>query len=264
VLVVESPRREAFHEPRMIGIGLPRTGTSYLAGMVAPPLRAAHEFDAARHTVVAAEYLLGNIGAGHLAGYLAARARVGALDADVSSINAHGAGTLVAMFPDARFVLTVRPPMDWVDAFARHNAWRPGVLRHWRHLRFARLRPDLWPCLPADEPLAARGLGSLDGLLNYWAQHVGTVLAEVPEARLLVVPTCQLDRSVERIRRFLGWPATALRSHPARNGVPDRVRAIPAVSGLIPPRHVAAIVVRHLVGIDWTRLGLPAPSADPA
>lgn len=246
-------------ETMLVGLGLPRSGTHYLARAVLPPRRAAHEFDAQRHCVVAAEYLQGRVSAASMARYLQRRVALGGLAADVSSINAHGAHLWPEVVAQARFVFTFREPLDWVDAFARHELWHTSSSKHWRHLRAARLRPDRWPAQAADDPLRAIGVGSLDGLLHYWAGHVRQVLCGVPPGQLLVVATEQLDGSLDRISDFLCWPREALIAHDRRDGVPAAIRRAPPVSAQLDPAHVARVMRRQLSGTDWERLGVAEP-----
>jgi hypothetical protein len=228
--------------------------------MVRPPHKSAHEFDSRRHCIVASEYLHGRATQSQAELYLRGRQALGQLNADVSSINGHFAHLLGRFMPDSVFVLTVRPPMDWVAAYSRNHAWRAKVAPEWQLLRRARFRPDLWPPRLADEALVRRGLPSLDGLLFYWSTHVRGVLDALPPERLVILRPEQLDTSAGRLARRLGWPDDSLAAHEERHATPIRFRAAQGVIEGLGERHVAECMARQLAEVDWQRLGMEPAS----
>lgn len=114
---------------------------------------------------------------------------------------------LAGLFPDARFILTVRSPIDWVESQIRHELSRPAP-HHWRVWRDARFSSS-----PSDEdrPLLEAGCYPLRGYLRYWERHNSTVLKAVPPERLFVIRTDEIASASEQICTFLGVENSVLR-----------------------------------------------------
>lgn len=246
---------------RLIGVGLPRSGTHYLASAVVPPLQGHHEFDAPRQAIAIAAHRAGALSDAQCHAYLEdRRRRAGNRHADVSWLNASMIHVWLGIEPEARFVMTVRSPLDWMDSYARHNARLRGLARHWQLLRRVLFGAELWPHTPADAVLARQKLPSVDGLLSYWAWHVTSVLAAVPAQRLMIVRTDDLTDSLPKISHFLGWPTGALQSHDAyRDATTQASSRAPGVTELLPREHLASAVQRHLSTVPWSKLGLSDP-----
>ena len=246
--------------PSLIGVGLPRTGTRYLSTMITGPKRARHDFDLVRQAIVATAHLRGTANRTAVRHYLNWRLRTIAADADICGQNLETMDVWPEVAPHAAFVLTIRDPLEWVDAIARALL---VVIPDWEVLRAvhaARCRPDLWPPLAGDEPLRVKGLFSLDAYLRWWATATTAALAELPSERLLVVPTAQLPSAAATLAAATGWPVEAFQGTSIQ-----RNAAAPWDSGRLivddmPESHVAAAVERQLAGIDWSRLGGVASS----
>lgn len=241
--------------PSLIGVGLPRTGTRYLSTMITGPKRARHDFDLVRQAIVATAHLRGTANRTAVRHYLNWRLRTIAADADICGQNLETMDVWPEVAPHAAFVLTIRDPLEWVDAIARALL---VVIPDWEVLRAvhaARCRPDLWPPLAGDEPLRVKGLYSLDAYLRWWAAATTAALAELPVERLVVVPTSQLSGAAPALAAMTGWPVDAFTGASAdRNATPPWDTGRPIIDEL-PRAHVAAAVERQLAGIDWSRLG---------
>lgn len=245
---------------RLIGVGLPRSGTSFLASVVKSPRVGVHEFDARRHAIVVAAALRGEASSQAKRGYLVHRLRHSAsVDADVSHLNAALAQEWHSLEPEARFVMSVRDPLSWVDSYARHIARIDVLAWHWRLWADAAFRPDKWPHSSGDELLRKRGLPSLDGFMAYWAQHVRSVLSAVPSSSLLIIPTEQLSKSLSALSGFLSWPEDSLTASGARfNAARTQTEDPGGICADLPTHHVRQVMKRHLRGIPMGSLGLPA------
>jgi hypothetical protein len=121
---------------------------------------------------------------------------------DSSQLNYFFSTHLARLFPQAKFVLTIRDCYTWLDSFINHQLSRPAS-RDWvamRDLRF--LRGDA--VHSAEEKiLAEHRLYTLDGYLSYWAEHNRNVLDLIPRGRLLVVRTDRLAQSIGTLAQFL-------------------------------------------------------------
>lgn len=104
-------------EPRVIGIGLPKTGTTSMAAA----LTELGHFHADHHCPLTHQHL--------------AIEDVMFYDSITDAFAAHAFETLYALFPNAKFVLTERPEASWRDSYANHNLTFHGIpaLDHSEH-----------------------------------------------------------------------------------------------------------------------------------
>ena len=185
-------------------IGLPRSGTHSLAEMFQGQFRAAHEpalVDSLAHTM---SWNRGEQPRARMRALLRWRDRRLGLELEAAHYLHHLAPLLVEEFPAARFVLTLREPVSWLESEINQNL-RAGEFPFWRALadqRYGRYGA----ALPAAERgLAAAGCAhAIAAHLQYWRDHIEGVLAAVPNDRLLVVRTDQLDERAAELAAFLG------------------------------------------------------------
>ena len=212
---------------RVYGVGAAKTGTHSLGTMFASRAASAHEADAERliERLLAAEDR-GDRAA--LRRYLRIRDARRRLRVDASQVNVYLLDDLLALYPDSRFVLTIRPPMAWLRSIV-DDSLRRDVSKTWirfRDYRFGRPGP-----FPAEEAvLEERGLFQLAGYLSYWSDAIARVTDRVPAGQLMVVRVDELAARSEEIAAFCGIPAGPLgRTHafanPRRFGLLSRIPA---------------------------------------
>lgn len=111
---------------------------------------------------------------------------------------------LLSLFPDSRFLLTVRSPALWLRSFLDDSLREEhaAIWHRFRDFRFGRKAAAEGP----DAALGAKGLYTLEGYLKYWAFSVTEVMAKVPEDRLLVVRTEDIATRAVEIARFAQVP----------------------------------------------------------
>lgn len=247
VFSYQSPRFTMKTQPptkrlaRLYCVGAPKSGTHSIAELFAPPVRSLHEPEAERTIDFILAKEAGQFTPEQVRAHLQARDQRLRLDVDSAHLNVFLVPELVAMFPEARFVLTVREPRGWLDSFINQQLGRPGGPR-WQKMRDLRFQPERFPHRAGEGVLQQRGLYSLDGYLAYWAWHNQLVLDTVPPERLLVVETHDIgDRAVE-IAAFGGISPTHLR--------PERAHAYPAAAKFemlasIPPDRLTEAVLSH-------------------
>lgn len=124
------------------------------------------------------------------------------LDVDSSQLNFFILDALLAEYPEARFLLPIREPKLWLRSFI-DDSLRRETTRQWQAFRDLRFGSDT-PHPPEEAPLARHGLYTLDGYLAYWRWHNHRVLELVPEERLLVFPTREIDSRASEISHFCG------------------------------------------------------------
>ncbi len=182
---------------RAFGVGCAKTGTNSLAGMFQRHYRAAHEPQV--HALIG--LILERPHLSEAAFGAAVRALLDPLDLEMnaSQLNGYIVETMVALYPDARFILTLREPRSWLRSFANHQMTR-GRLKPGSP--WARFR-DLRFLAPGETATGGNGLYSIDQYLGYWLSHNVAVMRAVPPERLLVVRTERLDDEIARLAAFL-------------------------------------------------------------
>lgn len=240
---------------RLIAVGLPRTGTRFLAGMVAAPWSAQHEFDLTRQAFVASSHLRGEATPQAVRNYLHWRRGVIGTKSDISSSNQDVADVLADIdnateYP-AVYVLTVRDPLEWVDAYARAILMWAGAQPVYQTLRAARCRPEMWRHLPEDSPMQKLGLFALDAYLYWWARSTAGVLNNLPAERLLAIPTGRLAEAGDDLAAATGWPKSAFQPQRQHQNSAPRWAGGGSIIDQLDPEHVAVVVKRQLGNRDW-------------
>jgi hypothetical protein len=234
-LVVPSRRLHLY------GVGMGKTGTHSLATVFERDYRAAHEAGSQELMELLFDVWDGLRPTSEIRPALLGRDAALRLDMDASLVNGEVVSDLVDLFPDARFVLTVREPRQWLDSMANHTLAHdtPAHWVRWRDIRF-RAAELVHP--PEEEAWAASGLYTLDGYLGSWARHNRMVLDAVPPDRLLVVRTEDLELRLPDLADFAGVPLESLDV--------DRVHAFPAAGrygalGSLDEDHLADRIEHH-------------------
>lgn len=181
---------ELLAEPRVIGIGLPKTGTTSLAAALAE----LGLFHADHHCPITHQHL--------------AIEDVMFFDSISDSFAAHAFETLYALFPNAKFVLTERPEEGWRESYQNHNLTFHGISAFDRSEHgFAAAATTTRHGV--DQKLmyflTALGAGSLD---TAYAEHQARVLGffrDKPAERFLRFDLFAGD-GWEKLCRFLGVP----------------------------------------------------------
>jgi hypothetical protein len=187
---------------RLYCTGTPKSGTHSISEMFVEPLRSGHEIEYHRLAGKIMDASSGRITAQHFRKWILRRDRRIRLDVDSSTLNFFILDVLLADFPDARFVLTLRDCYSWLNSMANHSARYPQ--KHWQPFRDFRFRPDLHVHAAGERVFKENGLHTLEGYLSYWARHNQESLAKIPAERLMVVRTDQISDRAAEIARFAG------------------------------------------------------------
>jgi hypothetical protein len=190
-------------------VSLPKSGTKSMAGIFKKHYRAAHEKE---HELVIGAILAsadGSMGDAELRRLIKERDRRLWLELDSSTLNYFLLDVFLREFPGARFMLTIRDPHSWLDSIINHKMGR-GLAGIWTDFTRYSFRPQDFTHARAESALAERGLFTLDCYFSCWARHIETVLERVPEHRLLVVRTDEIDSSLSAFADFLSIPSETL------------------------------------------------------
>jgi hypothetical protein len=231
----------------LIGIGLPKTGTTSLANLF-QPFRWGYEFLFAESVERLIAWKAGRLGHDGMRCWLALRAEAGALELDSASFNHYFMDILVELHPAARFVYTRRDAVSWADSllnmalrygmfFGGHPAYDEGW-PEWLVALGRLMAPSFDPGLfasPEHLRLALRPL--TEELLEFYARETARIEAALPPERSLVIPTNSLSTSLDTLASFAGLPRSALntaRSHVNRgHGKIPLVAALPDLPRLL-------------------------------
>jgi hypothetical protein len=189
------------------GLGSAKSGTHSIAAIFAPSYRARHEPQ--HHPMIhnLLERWQGRMSDRNAIRFLRRRDRALNLEMDSSQLNGSFADLLPQLFPEARFILTIRNCYHFLESVIDHQLARKAS-ESWLRMREARFGG--FRHSPYERTFAQRGLYPIDGYLSYWARHNENVLRHVPSERLLVVRTHDIRDSIPRIARFLSIPPESL------------------------------------------------------
>jgi hypothetical protein len=145
---------------------------------------------------------------------------------------------LVAAFPDARYVLTVREPRSWLESQInqQHEKGHIEPFKTAWHRMYGGV-----PATEHDARLLGQGLYGVGGYLSYWSRQNLRVLRAVPPANLMVVWTREITDRADQIARFLGV-ADVNRERTHSNRRREKTLRLDA---LVAPDYLAEQIQRH-------------------
>lgn len=184
-------------------VGAMKSGTHSLSGLLEGNYRARHEPDKTaliHHTV---GYLSKQVSAEQYRRFLAYRDKRLWLEMDSSNFNIVPIELMVALFPQAKFILTMRECIGWLNSCYDHLLTRHMIGEIKVYLEEL-IHPERYPHSAHEEVLLRHGLPSIDAMLHYWCWHNSRVIATVPAERLLIVSTNAIQTSIPQVAAFLG------------------------------------------------------------
>jgi hypothetical protein len=180
-------------------IGLPKTGTHSIARML--DCRSAHEPETHIILYLYKNHLQGTMSLEEQVRILKTRDVMLWLEMESSWVLGLVIKPLIAAFPQAKYVLTVREPMSWLESqineeietgkiepFASAHAYMFGEKEYTKE----------------DAKLAELGHYSLAGYLSYWANQHRYILDNIPQEQLMIVKTQYITEKAENISNFVG------------------------------------------------------------
>jgi hypothetical protein len=190
-------------------VGAGKTGTHSIAGLFARHYRAAHEPEALWTIDTILSAAQGRLSSPRLEKHLGRRDRRLWLELESSTLCYNFIRTLVYLFPDAKFILTIRDCYSWLDSVTNEH-FRVRSPDEWYRLRDLRFGAAGLEHPPEERTLADHHVYTLDGYLAYWLRHNRTVIETVPAARLLIVRTDRIRAELPRIAEFVEVPLDTL------------------------------------------------------
>lgn len=185
---------------RIFGVGAAKTGTHSIASIFEHHVSARHEADAEDLIRLHLDRVSTSDDS-EVRRFLIERDQRRRLKIDASQVNIYLIEDIEALFPNSRFILTVRPPLEWLRSML-DDSLRRAASPTWLAFRDYRFgSKDHLP--PEEEPLRARGLYSLAGYLSYWRNAIERTRC-IPDERLIVLETSELASRSLDVAQFCG------------------------------------------------------------
>ena len=214
-----APDRTVNRRFRAYCVGTAKSGTHSLAAIFARSYVAEHEAKHRPMIQAALDRMSGAMTDAQAEEFIRQRDAELALEMDSSQLNGPFVDVIARLFPEAKFILSMRDCYSFLDSITDHSLAREVSTRwiEFRKHRFGGLAHE-----PEEQVLAEQGLFPLEGYCRYWAEHNEFILQHVPAERLLVVRTNEIRQSIPKIAEFLGIAENSLdkaqsHSYPAAN-----------------------------------------------
>jgi hypothetical protein len=190
---------------RVFALGTPKSGTTSIAGMFASQCRAAHEPHRPATVAAMHDHFVGKISDGQMREKYRERDKQLLLDIESNCFLAYRPDLLHSVFPDAKYLVIIRHPVQWLDSILDNNINFPrtktATMTQWHNVLFSTRNEST---SKQDDLLIERGLYPVDCYLAYWARTYERCLHSLRNARVLVVGTCQITRRMQEIGDFVG------------------------------------------------------------
>lgn len=189
----------------VFAIGLPRSGTHSIAYTFSGDYRTKHEPFSAETITYLLRWKNGVYGDNQIKRILKFRDYLLNLEMEASYHMYYFSCFLPALFPQARFILTVREPISWAESLMNQESYIWGKISFWQAL--IQYRHDSYELDFEHESLRNSDYGGIFPLrsyLRYWNEHLKKTLEYIPKERLLVVDTFKLEDRIDEIASFVG------------------------------------------------------------
>ncbi len=193
----------------MFCVGQAKSGTTSLYGLLASTYRTAHEPERAHTLGMILKQAQGEIDEATFRAYLRRRDQRLNLEYDIAWANQFIIDHLLAVFPDAKFIVLIRDPYTWIESMIGHFMSRQIPPDVWSFMDWW-FQLERYPHTSFDSALAAQGIYAIAALLNAWNQHAKMCRQLIPPERCLVLRTRELNDSHQTIADFLNIPVSTL------------------------------------------------------
>lgn len=201
-------RPRKFH---VFGVGAPKTGTHSIARLFGN-FRSSHEGLIVDMIHLARRKQDGHASTKEVYRYIKHRDQNQRWEADIAHPLIYFAEELVELYPEAKFIVTVRHPRNWLRSMTDlsiNHSWPKDVLATdaryvWKVHRETNLGslPDSYP--PEENPLKERSVRPISSFLEYWRWHNEKALRAIPTERCLMIQTKDISQSLDSIASFVG------------------------------------------------------------
>jgi hypothetical protein len=191
-------------------VGTGKSGTHSLAGLFQRHYWTAHEPDWLTIEMILA-MAKGSVSKPEIIDYVKRRDKRLWLEFESSNLGYFFIDYLVQLFPQAKFILTIRDCYSWLESLFNQQLTHSVPVK-WLQLRHLRFGSNQFKHAPEEKTLADRGLYPLEAYLAYWSTHNRKILTTVPPERLLVIRTDEITQDIPKIAQFFKIPIQRLDS----------------------------------------------------
>lgn len=184
-------------------LGTNKSGTHSLANMFEDNYRASHENDYGSLIPRCLDWKSGVLTEAEFSEILESYNKFSWLELDSSHVHIEYIELLLKLYPEAKFILTIRDCYSWVDScfnqllnYKLSDSWRQ--LHDWR---YGRIDPPY--SLDQEKILLDKGLYPLENCFIAWAEHNRKALNCIPKDKLIVVRTFEINKKSQQLADFL-------------------------------------------------------------
>lgn len=196
---------------KLFGVGMFKTGTTSLASILGQVMYIKHEGDIFTALDVVEGLARGHLGTAEVYSYLTNRQHLLGLDADILGFLYPFTPYLIKLYPQARFIITIRPCEEWIRSCLQSIRLFQGMPNTSRVHYLARAvgtDPAKWPAW--DNEAAEFGSLSVEKLACMWRDVNNFLLSTIPPVRRLLLHTDELGGDLSRLATFLSLPPDML------------------------------------------------------
>jgi len=186
---------------RVYCIGLPRSGTHSIANLFRTNFRADHEPYAGSTVKVIENMHRNRISSSKIIDHLLIRDKILQLEMESTHYLYRFVPQLVTLFPDSKFIMTVREPKSWLESEMNKN-YQSVKGRIWSRLET--IRYGIYNNKHQNDSLKnIKGIYPVSSYLQYYRDHIEFVIKHVPEKRLMVLDTFTLQENINTLCDFI-------------------------------------------------------------
>jgi len=166
-----------------------------------------------------------------------------------SQINGFYLKEIETLHPAAKYILTIRPCLNWLESFANHHYETRTVKvakLYWHEYRKFRFGRYGYSFESDETAVEEAGLFPIEAYVHFWADYNNDMLARAPIDRTLIVKTCDLGHSCSKIERFLGLRDGSLDPGSSHKNI--RTQKTFSVRQTVAAEYLEAVVARHCIG----------------
>ncbi|MEO1146918.1 MAG: sulfotransferase [Cyanobacteria bacterium J06638_22] len=197
-------------------IGTMKSGTTSLGRVLNSRYRTFHEALPRQSCLQSALFRQGKITLSDLKSYIELRDRYLNLELESSCFLLDWSDILVEQFPKAKFILPIREPSSWLKSMInQEKSTNLSVKASYWKILFDEYFKDN-DARPEDKILLDQGVHSVSAYLKYWNHHHLKLINSIPEERLLILRTDQINQRIEEISDFLSIPSESFEQQKIR------------------------------------------------
>jgi Sulfotransferase domain len=191
-------------------VGTPKSGTHSVANLFSN-FRTKHEPSQVFMIYLMNKKKLGQISASQLKHIFKAANIANWLEIDSSHYNGFFIEELYSTFSDAKYILTIRDPISWLDSWFNHQLSRENYKSDTMFDLGRRLYYDRGHSYSKhDNFLEELNIFPVRSYFEFWSEHNKKILETIPKEKLMLVKTKDISSSIVKFSEFLDIDQTKI------------------------------------------------------